>query len=141
MTNLILASALCLTLAAPTAGEQPQRPAPPPQGTIIISLLPGEHKGGIPAAKSDQPNYAVEGTTQKDTAQKTVDGIVSADEIYEQMKAKLDEKFERMFKLKAELDKAQEETANKWNEYYAMRNMYEKQLKRIIADWTFNKCL
>lgn len=54
------------------------------------------------------------------------------------MKAALDKKFERMFELKAELDKENSETQAKWNEYYALNRAYEKALKRIIAVWVMD---
>lgn len=59
----------------------------------------------------------------------------SADARYDELKAALDKKFERMFELKKELDAENSETQAKWNEYYALNRAYERALKRIIAVW------
>ena len=59
----------------------------------------------------------------------------SADARYDELKAALDKKFERMFELKKELDEENSETQAKWNEYYALNRAYERALKRIIAVW------
>lgn len=64
----------------------------------------------------------------------------SADSRYEEMKAELDERFEKMFALKAELDRASQENEKKWQEYWEMHNAYEKQLKRLIAIWVMDSC-
>lgn len=67
-----------------------------------------------------------------------VENEMTADKRYDEMKAALDKKFERMFELKAELDKENSETQAKWNEYYALNRAYEKALKRIIAVWVMD---
>jgi len=42
---------------------------------------------------------------------------------------------ERYNELKAALDKAQSAMSSKWNEYYALSEKYNKELKKIIAAW------
>ena len=64
-----------------------------------------------------------------------VEGARTPDDRYAELKAALDKKFERMFQLKQELDKTSAETQDKWDEYYALKQSYEKALKRIIAVW------
>lgn len=63
-----------------------------------------------------------------------------ADSRYEELKAALDEKFSKMFELKAELDKMNAENDRKWQEYWTMHQAYEKQLKRLIAVWVMDSC-
>lgn len=74
--------------------------------------------------------------------EKAVDGSYvleqSADARYKELKAKLDENFKQMFALKTALEKQQAITSAKWDEYYALRNEYEKQLKKIVADWVMS---
>lgn len=67
-----------------------------------------------------------------------VEGDKTPDDRYNELKAALDKKFQRMFELKAELDRANAETQEKWNEYYALNQAYEKALKRIIAVWVMD---
>ena len=67
----------------------------------------------------------------------TVDGEmnVSADEHYKQLKAALDERFAYMFELKAALENAQGIMSAKWEEYYAMHEKYNRELKKIVGAW------
>ena len=85
--------------------------------SIIVRVLPKR-------TESVDGNYVVEGT-----------GEVTAQSSYEEMKKKLDEKFSKMFELKAELDDAQSKMSAKWEEYYALRDKYNRELKRIISAW------
>lgn len=121
MLNLIGTLAATAATLLPSAAVKPQtKPAPPPSGTIIVKMLPDS------AVKNDG-NYAVDPGFSQDAA--------SADSRYNEMKQVLDERFAYMFDLKKNLDTTQADTAAKWDEYYAMRQAYEKQLKKIIADW------
>ncbi|MCL2062357.1 MAG: hypothetical protein FWH03_07030 [Firmicutes bacterium] len=65
----------------------------------------------------------------------------SADTRYHQLKARLNEAYAHMFELKAELDAMQSAQTAKWEEYHLLRQAYERQLKRIIADWVMNQHL
>lgn len=122
MLSLGTVLAVAATCAAPGANAQaPQpKPAPLPSGTVIVKVLPG-------AAQTDGDYVIDEGMSV--TPHKT------ADEKYAEMKAALDERFERMFELKNEIDKHNQQANAYWEEYYALRDAYEKQLKKIIADW------
>lgn len=94
--------------------------------------------GGLPKdAPKEEPKAPAEARL---TSGENYEIENSADSRYEQLKAALDEKFDKMFRLKAELDAQNAETEKKWNEYYAMRNAYEKQLKRIISIWVMDSC-
>ena len=64
----------------------------------------------------------------------------SADSRYEELKAALDARFEKMFALKAELDKMSAENEAKWQEYWTMHEAYQRQLKRLIAVWVMDSC-
>jgi len=58
-----------------------------------------------------------------------------ADARYKILKHKLDDRFEKMFELKEELDKMSFDQSQKWEEYWALKRHYDKQLNMIIADW------
>lgn len=54
---------------------------------------------------------------------------------FEQMKQKLNERFKYMFDLKKNLDYQQAVNSANWNEYYALQQAYEKEMKKLVADW------
>ena len=53
----------------------------------------------------------------------------------ETLKAALDERFAYMFELKAALENAQGIMSAKWEEYYAMHEKYNRELKKIVSAW------
>lgn len=63
------------------------------------------------------------------------DSSVTADSSYEKHKAVLDARFAKMFELKSTLDNQQQMHNAMWEEYYSMHQAYQKELKKIIADW------
>lgn len=56
-------------------------------------------------------------------------------ERYEDMKKELDETFKVMFDLKKELDDTQTHISAKWDEYYSLKQAYDRQLQKIINAW------
>lgn len=88
--------------------------------SVIVRVLP--HK----AARTDG-DYLVDDNMQVETK--------TADERYEELKSALDERFSHMFEIKAQLDKMQSDMSAKWEEYYALRDKYDHELKKIIASW------
>lgn len=116
MVKLITALA-AFTAAIPSAGFKEVTKAPlAGEGAVIVKLMP--HR----VEKTDG-DYVVEGD-KKD-----------ASERYDEMKRALDERFEKMFELKKELDKQQSEMSAKWDEYYVLHEKYNRELKKIIAAW------
>lgn len=91
---------------------------PRPDGTIYIKAVP-------PCVNVSGENYEIEN---------------SADKRYEEMKAMLDKKFERMFAIKAKLNEINSKTDKMWEEYHSLNREYEKQLKAIIAVWVTENC-
>lgn len=131
-----LAAAALIPLAAIPVGAsvcKPQAKPMPVKGEIVIKLG-GEEQRKISLPKGDV--YEVEGETSAPVRPEKQPRTVSdADANFQKMKDKLNENFKYMFELKSELEQMQNITQNKWNEYYALRDAYEKQLKKIIADW------
>lgn len=129
MTSLI-AMASILAALAPTGANLPQtRPAPMPNGTIIVKILPG-------AVNTMEPNYIIDGQGNAQKIETPAKQSQSTpDSRLEEMKKVLNERFKSMFELKNELDKTQGEMSRKWEEYYSMNQAYNKELKKIIADW------
>ena len=116
MVKLITALA-ALTAAIPSAGFKEATKAPlAGDGAVIVKLMP--HR--IERADGD---YVVDGDKK------------SVTERYDEMKKALDERFESMFELKKELDRQQSEISAKWDEYYALHEKYNRELKKIIAAW------
>jgi len=68
-------------------------------------------------------------------------GRNQADMRYNQLKTRLDEQYAHMFALKSELDDMQNMQTAKWQEYHALQQSYDKQLKRIISDWVTDQNL
>ena len=110
---------MSLVAAATGIGAQAPKPtpAPLPNGTVIVKV--------IPSANAYDGNYTVDGEETKKTP----------DERYAEMKAKLDERFSYMFELKKEMDEHNMQANAKWEEYHALHQAYERQLKKLIADW------
>lgn len=116
MVNTIAAVTLSLLAAVPAPGNKEIRKPPLAQPeSVIVKLLPH-------AARRADGNYVVEGEQ-------------NAEQRYNDMKAALDAKFEHMFELKASLEKEQQQMSAKWEEYYALHDRYNKELKKIIAAW------
>ena len=138
MVNLATVLSVAATLTSVNAQAPKPAPAPLPNGTVIVKVIPkannekhGEKRREANAdarAKAYDGNYDIDG----DFAQ---DAKVSPDEKYAAMKQKLDERFAYMFELKKEMDEQNQLANAKWEEYYALREAYERQLKKIIADW------
>lgn len=49
--------------------------------------------------------------------------------------AQLNEKFSYMFELKERLDEYEKQTAKLWNEYYAIKDVYDRALKKYSEKW------
>ena len=64
------------------------------------------------------------------------DGAVfDADAIFEYRKEELNKRYEKMFEMKSRLDEINKESDALWREYYAMRESYDRQYKRIVSEW------
>lgn len=125
MMKLLTTLALSAAALVPSPATKPQpKPAPQPAGTVIVKLLPGVEKNAV---KADGDYVVDPGFSQEP--------VKDADARYQEMKDVLDERFDYMFQLKKELDAASAATNAKWDEYYQLRQAYEKQLKKLIADW------
>ena len=120
MINLATAVTLAASLASINTEAPRPTPAPLPSGTVIVKIQP--------RATATDGNYAIEGETPSDNKR-------TPDEKYAELKAKLDERFAYMFQLNKEMDEQNQLANAKWEEYYSLREAYEKQLKKIIADW------
>lgn len=118
MVKAIATLLLALTAAIPSEGynEVVKEPLNENQ-SIIVRVLPKR-------TLFTDGNYVLEGEREAESQTR-----------YEEMKKKLDEKFARMFELKAELDAAQSQLSNKWDEYYTLHEKYNRELKRIISAW------
>ena len=134
MVNLATVLSVAATLANVNAAEAPRpAPAPLPSGTVIVKVMPAaraheEHKKSAGNAKTYDGNYEIDGDMLQEKTK-------SPDERYAEMKAKLDERFAYMFELKDEIEKHNSLSNAMWEEYHALREAYERQLKKIIADW------
>ena len=126
-------AALTASLVPATAPKPQPKPVPPPAGTIVVRVVPQSQD------KAATPNYAIEGETPSQPMPLPATPQQTADARYNELKAKLDERFAFMFDLKKELEAQQSDTQKKWEEYYALRNAYERQLKKLIADWVSNQ--
>lgn len=122
MVKTIATLLLALSAAIPSEGfkEAEKEPLHEEQ-SIIVRLLPKR-------TEAADGNYVLDGSDE-----------VKAGSRYEEMKKKLDEKFSRMFELKAELDAAQSELSAKWDEYYALHEKYSRELKRVISAWLYSE--
>lgn len=86
-------------------------------------------------------NTAVGKTDNNTAAGKTgrsasEDGAVfDADAIFEYRKEELNKRYEKMFEMKSRLDEINKESDALWREYYAMRESYDRQYKRIVSEW------
>ena len=110
-----LALSLAALVPAPGMKEIVKEPLAD-ETTLYIQVMP--HR--VTPADGD---YVVEGNTT-DAAQR-----------YEALKAALDERFAYMFELKETLEKQQSEMSKGWEEYYALHDKYNRELKRIVALW------
>lgn len=121
MVNTIstIVMAVAALMSAPAQKEIVKLPLAE-SGAIVIKVMP--HKN-VPV----DGNYVVEGE-QQETPQ-------TADSRYNDRKAALDERFAHMFALKDALEHAQSEMSKKWEEYYALHDKYNRELKRIVAAW------
>ncbi len=129
MVNLATVLSVAASLTSVNAQAPAPKPAPLPSGTVIVKVI--QKQDGDRAktrAKAYDGNYDIDGEFSQDTK-------VSPDEKYAEMKKKLDERFAYMFELKKEMDEQNQLANAKWEEYYALREAYERQLKKIIADW------
>lgn len=119
MTSFALMASLAAALLPSAPAEAVKiKPAQDVSGTVIVKVLPGAH--------SKDSNYILEGETPCD---------FNADARFEEMKKTLNERFSKMFELKASLEKNQAIISAKWDEYYAMNTAYQKELKKLVADW------
>ena len=62
--------------------------------------------------------------------------IVSADELLGIKLNALDDKYEKMFAIKSRLDAINGESDKLWQEYYALRESYEREYRRIVYEWS-----
>lgn len=109
-----LISAIMSAVAAAVPAEAPKHIEKPPLAGIGSLIIMQEEP------RAADGNYIIEG---------------SAQDRYNELKAKLDERFEHMFRLKAELEKAQSKLSAKWEEYHMLNERYNRELKKIIAAW------
>lgn len=94
-------------------------------------------------ADYDMPEYRYDGEEKKVRPRppvrrplpKNVEERSAGEERYEEMKKELDTTYKVMFDLKRELDDTQTEISAKWDEYYALKQSYDRQLKKIINAW------
>ena len=107
---------MAVAALVPAPVKKAEKPPLAQLDSLVVKVMPQK-------AERVDGNYLIEGE------QKT------ADERYNELKAALDERFKHMFELKAALDKAQSAMSSKWNEYYALSEKYNKELKKIIAAW------
>ncbi|GEM_PF-3038195 len=78
-------------------------------------------------------NKTAEGKTGRSASE---DGAVfDADAIFEYRKEELNKRYEKMFEMKSRLDEINKESDALWREYYAMRESYDRQYKRIVSEW------
>ena len=61
-----------------------------------------------------------------------------ADEIFERRKNDLNARFAKMFELKNRLDEINKESESLWQEYYAMRESYDREYKHLVREWARN---
>lgn len=75
-----------------------------------------------------------------DTAKRAPDEdekpTVSADELLGIKLNALDDKYEKMFAIKSRLDAITGESDKLWQEYYALRESYEREYRRIVYEWS-----
>lgn len=106
---------------------------------ISLALCLPAAAGGVTAGNEGlPPDSVLVRVPLRRVIERKIDTEVStrgADVSYDKLKAELDARFERMFALKAELEKSSFENEKKWNEYYKLNEEYNKRLKRLIADW------
>ena len=118
MVKTIATILLALTAAVPSEGFKEAAKEPLIEDpAIIVRVLPKR-------TEAADGNYVLDNESK-----------AKLETRYEEMKKNLDEKFERMFELKAELDAAQNKISEKWEEYHALREKYNRELKRIISAW------
>ena len=121
MINLGTVLSIAATLTGANAqAPKPHHPEPLPSGTVIVKVMP--------RASAADGNYVIEGEDYKEQKK-------TPDEKYAEMKAELDARFKHMFELKNEIDRQNKLMGDKWDEYYVLREAYEKELKKIVADW------
>ena len=121
-TIATIAMAVTALFSAP-AQKEVIKPPLAEGSAIVIQVVPHER------VAADE-NYAVEGEQENENLQ-------TAQDRYNDRKAALDERFAQMFELKAELERTQSETSKKWEEYYALHEKYNRELKRIVSAWVF----
>ena len=116
MVKTLATAVMDVAALVPAPVKKAEKPPLAQLDSLVVKVMPQK-------AERVDGNYLIEGE------QKT------ADERYNELKAALDERFKHMFELKAALDKAQSAMSSKWNEYYALSEKYNKELKKIIAAW------
>lgn len=123
------AMALAAVLPAP-AMKKAHKPPLAEQGTVLVRVLKNESRRDCPECEGRRER------TRRTDGNYTVDGEnTTADERYNELKAALDERFAYMFALKADLDRAQSEMSGRWEEYYALHEKYNRELKKIVGLW------
>ncbi|MFR1565247.1 MAG: hypothetical protein ACLSUT_02285 [Christensenellales bacterium] len=86
---------------------------------------------------ADRKNAADNNSAERNAGRSTSeDGAVfDADAIFEYRKEELNKRYEKMFEMKSRLDEINKESDALWREYYAMRESYDRQYKRIVSEW------
>ena len=86
---------------------------------------------------ADRKNVADNNSAERNAGRSTSeDGAVfDADAIFEYRKEELNKRYEKMFEMKSRLDEINKESDALWREYYAMRESYDRQYKRIVSEW------
>ena len=69
------------------------------------------------------------------SGEKLRSAVFDADAIFEYRKEELNKRYEKMFEMKSRLDEINKESDALWREYYAMRESYDRQYKRIVSEW------
>ncbi len=135
MIKTVATALMAFTAVIPAQGQK-HKVCPPlaADGTVIVKVLPRHNHGesenlkGIASrTESADGDYMIDADMSF--------GGKSADDRYAELKAALDEKFSYMFELKASLDRMQSEIGEKWNEYYALQEKYNHELKKIVGSW------
>lgn len=75
-----------------------------------------------------------EGAHEKGPLASNVSGEESVSSI-ESVIDMLDTKFEYMYELKATLDEREKESAKMWNEYYAIKEVYDRAVAKYTEKW------
>ena len=86
--------------------------------------------GGVQPRFERKDDGTMGGVGQKE------ENVTDANALFESKKSELDKKFERLFELKAREDQLSDELREVSDEYWKMKECYDREYKKLLHEWS-----